>query len=60
MPLAKDRPYCKSERLTIYSKLAMVLIDKGKAYPCVCMPEELEEMKAKMEANSIPHPAPLQ
>jgi len=54
MPLAKYGPYRQSERSTIYSKLAQTLIDEGKAYPCFCTPEELEEMKLKMEAEGIP------
>mmetsp|Transcript_14651 Transcript_14651/g.31259 ORF Transcript_14651/g.31259 Transcript_14651/m.31259 type:complete len:902 (+) Transcript_14651:291-2996(+) len=53
-PLAKYGPYRQSERATIYSKLGKTLIDEGKAYPCFSTPEELEEMKARMEAEGIP------
>jgi len=54
MPLAKYGPYRQSERNEIYSKLAEKLIDEGKAYPCFCTKEELEEMKAKQEAEGVP------
>jgi len=54
MPLAKYGPYRQSERNAIYSKVANSLIEQGKAYPCFCTPEELDEMKAKMEAMGIP------
>lgn len=54
MPLAKYGPYRQSERSTLYSKIAQTLIDEGKAYPCFCTPEELDAMKAKMEAEGIP------
>lgn len=53
-PLAKYGPYRQSERSTLYSKIAQTLIDEGKAYPCFCTPEELDAMKAKMEAEGIP------
>ena len=54
VPLAKYGPYRQSERNEIYSKLAEKLIDEGKAYPCFCTKEELEEMKAKQEAAGVP------
>ena len=54
MPLAKFGPYRQSERSTLYSKIAQVLIDENKAYPCFCTNEELEAMKAKQEAEGIP------
>jgi len=54
MPLAKYGPYRQSERATLYSKIAQTLISEGKAYPCFSTPEELEEMKAKQEAEGIP------
>ena len=54
MPLAKYGPYRQSERDALYSKIAQTLIDEGKAYPCFCTPEELDEMKARMEAQGIP------
>mmetsp|Transcript_27289 Transcript_27289/g.55928 ORF Transcript_27289/g.55928 Transcript_27289/m.55928 type:complete len:901 (-) Transcript_27289:104-2806(-) len=54
MPLAKYGPYRQSERSALYSKIAQRLINEGKAYPCFCTPEELDVMKAKMEAEGIP------
>jgi len=54
MPLAKYGPYRQSERSPLYTKIAQTLIDENKAYPCFCTKEELEEMKAKMEAADIP------
>jgi glutamyl-tRNA synthetase len=54
MPLAKYGPYRQSERSDLYTKIAKSLIEQGKAYPCFCTPEELDEMKAKMEAEGIP------
>ena len=54
MPLAKYGPYRQSERSALYSKCAQRLIDEGKAYPCFSTPEELEAMKARMEAEGIP------
>lgn len=54
MPLAKYGPYRQSERSDLYTKIAKSLIEQGKAYPCFCTPEELDAMKAKMEAEGIP------
>jgi len=53
-PLAKYGPYRQSERSSLYTTIAQKLIDEGKAYPCFCTPEELDAMKAKMEAEGIP------
>uniref|UniRef100_A0A7S4I3J1 glutamate--tRNA ligase n=1 Tax=Odontella aurita TaxID=265563 RepID=A0A7S4I3J1_9STRA len=47
-------PYRQSERGELYQKVAKKLIDEGIAYPCFCTKEELEEMKAKQEAEGIP------
>ena len=46
-------PYRQSERGAIYTKLANKLMDEGKAYKCFCTKEELEEMKAKQEAEGV-------
>jgi glutamyl-tRNA synthetase len=55
-PNPKYAPYRQSERLEIYSKYALQLIEKGQAYYDFCTEEELEAMKAKAEAdNSDPH-----
>jgi len=51
---AKFGPYRQSERGELYVKLATQLLEEGKAYKCFCTKEELEEMKAKQEAEGIP------
>ncbi len=47
-------PYRQSERGEIYVKLANQLLEEGKAYRCFCTKEELEEMKARQEAEGVP------
>ncbi len=54
MPLAKYGPYRQSERDALYSKIAQAFINEGKAYPCFCTPEELDEMKTRMEVQGLP------
>lgn len=55
-PNPKYAPYRQSERLDIYQKYALQLIEKGEAFYDFCSDEELEAMKAKAEAdNSDPH-----
>lgn len=51
---AKYGPYRQSERSELYKKVADVLLEQGKAYPCFCTKEELEVMKEKQEAEGIP------
>ena len=46
-------PYKQSERKEIYQAYAKYLIEQGKAYPCFCTPEELDEIRAKQEAAKI-------
>ena len=46
-------PYKQSMRKEIYQAYAKYLIEQGKAYPCFCTPEELEEMRAKQESAKI-------
>ena len=46
-------PYRQSERGEIYNKLANKLLEEGKAYKCFSTKEELEEMKAKQEAEGV-------
>lgn len=38
-------PYKQSERLEIYKKYAMELVEKGAAYYCVCSKERLSELR---------------
>lgn len=55
-PNPKYAPYRQSERLDIYMKYALELIEKGMAYYDFCTEEELEAMKKKAEEeNSDPH-----
>lgn len=51
---SKYGPYRQSERSDLYKKVANKLLEEGKAYRCFCTQEELEEMKAKQEAEGIP------
>lgn len=44
-------PYRQSERLDIYKKYAWQLVDAGKAYPCFCTKERLDQVRADQMAN---------
>ncbi len=46
-------PYKQSERKDIYQAYAKYLIEQGKAYPCFCTPEQLDEIRSKQEAAKI-------
>ena len=46
-------PYKQSLRKEIYQAYAKYLIEQGKAYPCFCTPEEIEEIRAKQENAKI-------
>ena len=46
-------PYKQSIRKEIYQAYAKYLIEQGKAYPCFCAPEEIEEIREKQEAAKI-------
>ncbi len=50
----KHGPYRQSERLKIYAKHTERLLNEGKAYPCFCMPEELD---AERKAATAEHRA---
>jgi len=43
-------PYYQSRRADIYQAFAKKLIREGKAYPCFCTEEELEQIHAQQEA----------
>ena len=49
----KYGPYKQSKRKEIYQAYAKYLIEQGKAYPCFCTPEEVEEIRNKQEAAKI-------
>ena len=46
-------PYKQSQRKEIYQAYAKYLIEQGKAYPCFCTPEDVEEIRNKQEAAKI-------
>ena len=46
-------PYRQSMRKEIYQSYVKYLIEQGKAYPCFCTPEDLEEMRTKQENAKI-------
>lgn len=46
-------PYKQSERKEIYQTYAKYMIEQGKAYPCFCSTEEIEEIRQKQEAAKI-------
>ena len=46
-------PYKQSLRKDIYEAYAKYLLSQGKAYPCFCTPEEVEEIRKKQEAAKI-------
>ena len=46
-------PYKQSLRKEIYQAYAKYLIGQGKAYPCFCTPEEVEEIRNKQENAKI-------
>ncbi len=50
----KYGPYIQSERLDLYKKYALELVEKGKAYYCFCTEEELEEMRKKASLRNKP------
>lgn len=47
-------PYRQSERLGIYKKYALELVDKGFAYRCFCTKERLEGLRKSQEAKKLP------
>ena len=44
-------PYRQRQRAEIYQTFAKELVRQGKAYPCFCTEEELEEMRRRQEAE---------
>jgi glutamyl-tRNA synthetase len=44
-------PYFQSERLELYHGFAQQLIDEGKAYPCYCSSDRLQELRQSQEAS---------
>ena len=46
-------PYYQSRRGEIYQTVAKHLIEIGRAYPCFCSEEELEEIRKQQEAEKV-------
>ncbi len=44
-------PYIQSERLNIYHTVAKYLVSIGRAYPCFCSEEDLDEMRKHQESG---------
>ena len=44
-------PYRQSERMAIYKKYALELLEKGHAFYCFATPEELDQMRAEQQAR---------
>lgn len=49
-----EGPIFQSQRLEIYKKHALQLMESGFAYPCFCSPERLEEMRKDQETRRLP------
>ncbi len=49
-----EGPYYQSERLDIYKKYALELVEKGYAYYCFCSQERLGEMRKTQQAQGVP------
>ncbi|MCI8388485.1 MAG: glutamate--tRNA ligase [Clostridiales bacterium] len=46
-------PYRQSERAEIYQTFAKQLVREGKAYPCFCTEDELNEIRQRQEAEKL-------
>ncbi len=46
-------PYTQSQRREIYHTFAKELVRKDLAYPCFCTAEELDDLRAKQEAEGV-------
>lgn len=46
-------PYYQSKRAEIYQCYAKWLVEQGLAYPCFCSAEELDEIRAQQENESV-------
>jgi glutamyl-tRNA synthetase len=50
----KYGPYIQSERLPIYKKYALELVEKGQAYYCFCTPERLDILREEQRKQGSP------
>ena len=46
-------PYIQSHRADIYRVVIKHLLEQGKAYPCFCSPEDLEQIRAIQEKDKL-------
>ena len=49
-----EGPIFQSERLAIYKKYALELVDKNHAYYCFCTEDRLKQVRAEQEAQKLP------
>ncbi len=47
-------PYVQSQRLALYKKHALELVEKGHAYYCFCTPDRLEAIRHQQMAQKLP------
>ncbi|MHB8733521.1 MAG: glutamate--tRNA ligase [bacterium] len=47
-------PYRQTERAELYREHAKILVERGAAYPCYCLPEELEAERQRAAAERRP------
>ena len=47
-------PYIQTQRKEIYDAFVKHLVAQGKAYPCFCTPEELDEIRTRQEESKEP------
>ncbi len=53
-PPSDKPPYRQTDRMELYGRRALELIEKGAAYRCICTPEEVEEMRRRALAEGRP------
>lgn len=46
-------PYYQSNRAEIYQCVVKYLVEQGRAYPCFCTEEELEDLRKQQEAEGV-------
>lgn len=46
-------PYTQSARMSLYQAYVRHLMQQGKAYPCFCSPEELDELRTRQQLRSV-------
>ncbi|MEW6543813.1 MAG: glutamate--tRNA ligase [Nitrospirota bacterium] len=49
-----EGPYRQTERMDLYRRHALTLLEKGQAYWCVCRAEELEARRREAQAKGLP------